>query len=421
MTSRELIRWSALHERRARAGWWTSRVVVAIVGGAAIAGWVAWRDATSTSAASHTWLAATVVAFAVTFMRVPFQLYWRPDASLLAQLPIEGGPLFDVALVRCVRAASATTLAALIGAVPFVQTSIELAARHAAFAVTLGIGAALFIPAVATWAATLVAFGQRDERIQRVRAAAGLAQTPDPPSSALLGALPGLGATILITGILLETRWLVDGPPVLPVPIVLGSIAGASVIAILAVRAVAPTVMGTILRDVSALDRQRLAHLEIRRPTAIERAIGKLVGEGELAYGKDARLMRRRYPMAYALGALAFLVLMIVGISRPDDPGPWLTATFAATAAYGIMLAGRLQRPPIELPRLSATLPISSAARERAKLAWLVGWWTIFVGAPGLFASLRQVDIGPHLVLLGAATLAILVASIVSTRRRTPR
>ncbi len=391
--------------------------MIALGFGVAIAAWVGWRETESVSSASHTWLAATLVAFAVTFLRVPFQLYWRADAALLAQLPIEGGPLFDAALVRCARAAGVTTAVTVIGTFPFLRTSIELAARHAAVAVTLGIGAALFMPAVATWAASLVAMGQRDERVQRVRAAAGLAQTPEPPSSALLGALPGFAATVLITGVFLVMRWLTGGTPIVAAPIVLGGIAGVSVLAILAVRAMAPRVMGTILRDVSALDRQRLAHLEVHPPTRIEQLIGILVGDGGLAYSKDARLMRRRYPMAFALGGLAFLVLVIVAIAQPDDPSPWLTATFAGTAAYGVMLAGRLQRPPIELPRLSATLPISRAARARAKLAWLLGWWTIFVVIPGVIAVVRQPDILPSLALLGGASATIVVAGLLGRGR----
>ncbi len=417
MTSRELIRWSALHERRARAGWWTSRFVLAVLAGIAIAAWVGWRGTVSVTSASHTWLAATTVAFAVAFLRVPFHLYWRPDASLLAQLPIEGGPLFDAALVRCVRAAAATTLAAILGAAPIARASLELAARHAAVALALGIGAALFMPAVATWAASLVALGQRDERVQRVRAAAGLAETPQAPSSALLGALPGFAATLVITAVLLVTRWLTGGTPVVSAPITLASIVGASVLAIVAIRATAPRVMGTILRDISALDRQRLATLEIRPPTAIERGIAGLLGDGALPYRKDARLVRRRYPMAFALGALAFLVLVIVAISQPADPGPWLTATIAGAAAYGVLLAGRLPRPPIELPRLSAALPITAAARGRAKLAWLLGWWTIFVAVPGLFAALRQDEILSGLVLLGGATAAVVIAGVVGSRQ----
>jgi hypothetical protein len=149
--------------------------------------------------------------------------------------------------------------------------------------------------------------------------------------------------------------------------------------------------MGTILRDVSALDRQRLATLEIRPPTAIERLVASMLGEAALPYRKDARLMRRRYPMAFALGALIFIVLVILGLARPADPTPWLIAVLAGGGMYAVALTGRLFRPPIELPRLAATLPITRAAMTRAKVAWIVAWATVFVVVPLLFAAVRLV------------------------------
>ncbi|HSK05708.1 MAG TPA: hypothetical protein VK932_30880 [Kofleriaceae bacterium] len=409
MTSAELIAWSSLAERRARR-WWSSRVTVALAAGGAIAAWVWWREAAGLASSSQAWLAAVLVAFALAFLRVPFHLYWRPDAALLAQLPIEGGPLLDAALVRCLRAAAATTLAALLGALPFLRSSHELAARHALVALALGAAAAWLLPAVTTGAAAIVTVGQRDARIQQVRAVTGAAAAPGPPSTALLGALPGLAATAILLGILLISPWLVGAAPHASPATILVAIAATSVASLAITRATAPRVMGTILRDVSALDRQHLATLEIRPPTAIERAIARLAGDAALPYGKDARLMRRRFPMAFALGSLAFLVLAIVGLSRPADPVPWLTAVIGAAAIYAIALAGRLGRPPIELPRLSATLPIAAAAVARAKLAWLLGWWTIFVLAPGLFAALRQADPVPGLALLGGGTAIALAA-----------
>ena len=418
MNSRQLIAWSQLHDRRARAGWWSSPAVGSLVAGAAIAGWVAWRATANLAAASHAWLAATLVAFAVAFLRVPFHLYWRADAALLAQLPLEGGPLFDAALARCIRAAAATTIAALIGALPVARIDVELYARHAAAALSLGVGAALLLPAVATWAASLVALGQSHDRVRRVRAVAGLAETSTAPSSALLGALPGFAATLIITGILLLTKWFVGGEPAVPAVVVLAAIVSASTFSIASARAIAPKVMATILRDISALDRQRLATLEIRPPTALERAIAAMIGDAKMPYEKDARLIRRRYPMAFALGALAFLVVAIIGGSQPDDPIPWLTATFAGTAAYATILAARLQRAPIELSRLSDTLPIAAAARSRAKLAWLIGWWTIFVAAPGAFAVARQAERAPGVVLLVVTTAIVLTASVVTSRLR---
>jgi hypothetical protein len=420
MKSRELIAWSRLAERRARAGWWASPLAISVAAGAAIATWVAWRESAGFASASHAWLAAVLVAFALAFLRVPFHLYWRADAALLAQLPLEGGPLLDAALLRCTRAAGTTTLAALLGALPFAQTSPELAARHALVALALGAAAAWLLPSVATWAAALVTIGQRDDRVQRMRAMAGVAATPGPPSTALLGALPGLVATVLITGVLLLSPWLVGRAPHAPVAPVLGAIAASSIAAVIATRLMAPGVMGTILRDVSALDRQHLAHLEIRPPTGIERAIASLLGRAGLPYAKDARLMRRRFPMAFALGSLAFLVLAIVGLARPADPVPWLTATIGGAAVYALALSARLRRPPIELPRLSSTLPISPASAARAKLAWLLGWWTIYVVIPGLFAALLQADPLPGLALLAGGTAIALAASLLRSASSAP-
>src|SRR5512146_2168626 len=185
MTSRQLIRWERTYARRARRGWWTSRWLIAVVAGGALAAFVAWRGDSSVIGASHVWLAGVVAAFALAFMRVPFHLYWRADAALLAQLPIEGGPLFDAALARCVLAAIATTVVAVIGAIPLALldpdavgwatralqampiagdpvprlTPIAFFLRHVELAGALGVTAAGFMPAVATWAASIVAHG----------------------------------------------------------------------------------------------------------------------------------------------------------------------------------------------------------------------------------------------------------------------
>src|SRR4051812_19739358 len=115
MTSRELVRWSRLHERRART---VPALAVPIAAGGLLAAWVWSRSSAGPVAASHAWLGGAIVAYAVAFLRVPFYLYWRADAPLLAQLPIEGRPLFDAALARCLSAAAATTIAVVIGAAP---------------------------------------------------------------------------------------------------------------------------------------------------------------------------------------------------------------------------------------------------------------------------------------------------------------
>ncbi len=398
MTSRELIRWSRRHERRAtplrRTPW-----AIAIAAGVLLHFPVGLQlHAAGPTAASHAWLAGALVAFALAFLRVPFQLYWRADAALLAQLPIEGGALLDAALLRCARAAVATLLATVIAAIPLWPLPSRIFWHHVAVAGVLAIAAAALLPAVAIWAASLVATGRHAGGARAIHVAtavatghpAAAARTSAPASSGtVLGALPGFASTVVIVVVVLASKWLVAETSAREVAPELGGLVIASVVAIAIVRATAPRVMGTILRDVSALDRQRLAPLEIKPPTPLERGVAALLGDAGLPYRKDARLMRRRYPMAYALGALAFLVLAIVGLARPDDPTPWLVGTLAAAAVYALALAGRLRRPPIELPRLAATLPITASARARAKLAWLVVWLTIFVVAPAAFALVR--------------------------------
>ncbi len=430
MTSRELIRWSRLHEKRSRTGVSSGLVVSAC--GALFAALVSWRVHERTAiSARKTWVAGALAAFGLAFMRVPFHLYWRPDAALLAQLPIGGGPLFDTALLRCVRAAAATSVVVLAGAAPLAQVSVELFARHAIMTATLFALAAAFLPAVATWAASLVA-GSTDalELATKLGGAPVRDKTTSKPpgsSSAILGALPGFASTVAIVFVIIVAPWLTGRETALEAPTVLAGLAAVSALALIAMRAAAPRLMGTILRDVSALDRQRLATLEILEPTALERAVARLIaspsfagarstpegsaelidsappsaalrgpaqpalaiGDAALVYRKDARLMRRRYPMAYALGALAFLVLVIVGLARPADPVPWLVAVLAGAAMYGATLAVRLRRPPIEIPRLAATLPIAPAALARAKLAWVVAWATVFVAIPLVFAAAR--------------------------------
>src|SRR5262245_56922418 len=165
MTSRELIRWSQLHERRARS---VPAYALPVIAGGLLAAWVGWRSAAGTVAASHAWLSGAVVAYAVAFLRVPSHVYWRADAALLAQLPVEGKPLFDAALVRCLRAAEGTTIAVAIGGIPLALATGDgtLAARHAVFALTLGFAAALLIPAVTIGAAAMVVHGSGERALR---------------------------------------------------------------------------------------------------------------------------------------------------------------------------------------------------------------------------------------------------------------
>src|SRR3569833_603648 len=159
------------------------RWVLADEVGPLLAGLVAWRATDSVASASHAWVAGTVAAFMVAFMRVPFHIYWRPDAALLAPLPIEGCILFASAVRRCIAGAAPTLVTVVVGAIPFAalsekavaaathtldakpnasepeprETPLELFGRHAGDGVACALVAATFIPAVAMYAASLVA------------------------------------------------------------------------------------------------------------------------------------------------------------------------------------------------------------------------------------------------------------------------
>lgn len=407
MTSRELIAWSARHEQRAHPGWWRSRAVLALALGAALAAWVAWRGAGG-------WLAAAIAVFGVAFLRIPFHIYWRADAALLAQLPIDGVPLFDAAIVRCARGAAVAAVGVALGAVPLFVEDTALGLRCLAFTGALAASAAWVVPAIVVWSASWVALDDGDGTAELLRSAAGVAPraaVPRESSSTVLGAVPGGVGAIAIVLLLLVSPWLRGGRPDLPAGPTLGGIAVVGALALIGARRRAGPAMGKILRDVSALDRQRLASLEIRPPTAIEAAIARAAGSAAaLPYRKLAVLVRRRYPLAFALGALVFATLAGVGLARPADPAPWLAVVLGGTTAYGVALAGRLRRPPLELPRLAASLPIPPAAQRRARLAWLAGWWGVFVVGPALFAALRQPAPGLGLGLLAAGTLVVALA-----------
>lgn len=415
MTSRQFLRWVRTHERRSRSH---LALLVPLLAAAGLAFFVYWRAVEAGPiAASHAWLACTIVAFALAFLRVPFHLYWRPDSAFLAQLPIPGVALFDAALLRCVRSALFTTLVVMIGAVPLLFVDAGALAfatrtlqatpivgpppgaispttfviRHLLLSGSLGVVAALFLPAVATSAASLVR-----RNVLEVASTLGGAPTrqatPVNPggSAAILGALPAFASTAVIVFTLLTAAWLENAEPIVSFPGTLITFVAVSVLAIVRARSAASRVMGDILRDVSALDRQQLATLEIRPPTALESGVSRLVGaDAGLIYRKDARLMRRRYPMAFALGGLAFGILVIIGFARPADPTPWLVVVLGGAGIYAIALAGRLVRPPIELPRLAATLPITREARMRAKIAWVAAWIVVFVVVPLGFAAIR--------------------------------
>lgn len=149
--------------------------------------------------------------------------------------------------------------------------------------------------------------------------------------------------------------------------------------------------MPRAMREVAALDRQILAHLEIHRATGLERAVAARLRDGAgPVFDGMARLLRRRYPLFALAGALAGIALVAIGLGRPTDADRWLAITLAGAAAVAVLLARATTQPAIELPRATATLPIAPAAvatARRAAVALWLGWWLTAPVAIAIAAS----------------------------------
>ena len=259
--------------------------------------------------------------------------------------------------------------------------------------------AACFIPAVTMWAASLVASSKNLLQIATALGGAPAARQAKPldapgtgSAGAVLGAIPGFASSVAIVVLFLASPWLLDQraharrDARLPMHRARISVFRSSAAAREdRLRAWARS-CATSPRSIASASRRSRS---IRRPRS-SAPVAKLLGAAALPYPKDARLMRRRYPMAFALGAL------VVHRARDRRPRrvPPIPAVARRDARRRAALRDRaraptLPQPPIELAAAVATLPIASAARRRAKLAWLVTWLVVFVAVPAAFALVR--------------------------------
>jgi hypothetical protein len=137
-----------------------------------------------------------------------------------------------------------------------------------------------------------------------------------------------------------------------------------------------------MLRDVSALDRQQLATIELGpAPWTLRVVARRLSGSVTLLLDKHARLMIRRYPMAGLAGFVIAATLTIASFSAPQAIG-LLVPTITVAFAYAVVLNARLHRAPVEQPRLLASLPFSGAQVRAAARAYVSWWWCLFVTIP---------------------------------------
>jgi hypothetical protein len=385
----------AVRSGRRRREW----LVAAAVGGAGAA-WVA----TASSSASTRWLSAAVALYAVAMLRVPFVLFWRGDAGLLTRLPVRGRPLFDAALRSTSSLAAQALVPALLAALPLLRLDggAELMLRHTALALAMAVAVAGFVPAVAVGAGALVVSG----RAQQLMSSMG-PELPAPPTS-WLGVLPGLASAAVILAAIDVSGWLTGGRAELgqAEPILIGIVA-VSLLAAAAARHAADRVMPAMLRDVSALDRQRLAPLELTPPPSTLRAVRRwLTPPGARLLDKHALLVSRRYPMAAVIGSVAFATSVVTAIAAPDTPGVLVT-TAALALAYAWILHGRLHAPPIELPRLLASLPLSPEQVTEAGRAYVLWWWGLYVLVPAVLVLARTSQAVALAGIYAAATAAL--------------
>jgi len=400
MDSRRLAHWSKLAERRrrrARSGlgamppWlWSALAGVALF--AALAHYLGAFDkaAVDPFAATNLWVAATVALHVVVVFGAPFRLYWRRDSGLLGRLALPGDSLFGLALRRT---ALATALAALPCAMALSAFGIwanwEVAARHAALLAVAVAWAALAGPALALLAGAIIS---SEKTAQLLDSVGGEFQAP---KTTWLGMFPGLGATALALALIAAGNWPV-GDVVTHVgnPLYLFAPAAAVPVALfLWTWRRAPAVMSAALLEVSALDRERLAHVDLTRPSLLERGFGRMVlsEQGCRVYEKDARLMRRRYPIPYFVGLVGMVAMWIVAAVNPASILTWAFVLAAGSSAYGVVMARRRYAPPIEHPQFLRTLAITPADVSRAKRAHTALWFAVYVVAGLVPVALRLV------------------------------
>jgi hypothetical protein len=377
-----------------------------LVTGAAAAAWVA--TAPDGSAASTRWLWTAVALYAVAMLRVPFVLFWRADAALLARLPIEGRPLWGAAQWAtgelAAQALAASSLAALPLAVLAGPDAVAVLGRHAALAVALAFAAAALVPAVAVAAGALVVSGKADQLL------AGLGGEVKAPPTAWLGVLPGLASAVAVLLAIDVGGWLRGGhAEVGDAVLLLAGMSAASVVAALLARAAADRVMPAMLRDVSALDRQQLATIELTAAPATLRALGRQLTPGaRLLLDKHARLLARRHPMSAVLGAVAFAILAISALASSHAAVLQVT-TLAVTFAYAMVLRGRMAQPPVELPRLRDSLPLTPGDAQAAARTYVLWWWGWFALLPGALVLARTAQLWQVAPALAAGTLLLVL------------
>jgi len=425
--ARRLLEWGDREEGRRRAArhalarippWLVSGLAGALLAAeilrrAGVLGEAAAAGSTAGSALGL-WLAVTGAVHVLVLFGSPHRLFWRSDAAIHTRLPIAGGPLFRLALVRSARSAARASLACALGALAFGPAQgWAVTGRLIELVAICGLVAGLLGPSVALMAGAVVASDKAQALLGQ------LGGEFDAPRTSWLGILPGVAATALILFLIALVPWAANPASstarpelALPAGVLIPLLATAW-----ALRA-AGRVMPAALREVSALDQVRLAHVDRSTASKLERAwFGALLGpRARHLADKDARLTRRRYPSPYFLGPLGVLVLWIIAATGSATSLPWAGAILFGIAFYAALVARRLVVAPVEIPRLLRTLPIEASevfSAKRAAVLLRAITWPVLGGVP---LALRSPDPVAAWVLVGGAALVAAVGGILAAR-----
>lgn len=410
ITARRLLAWGDLDDRRRRAARRSplarmSPWLVACLAGLALGG-ECWRrlEGGDAAGALRLWLMLTVAGHVLVLFGSPHRLYWRRDSPLLARMAIPGGALFRLALVRSARAAARVALASALAALAFGPSlGWPLAGRLELLVAVAALGAAGLGPAAALVAGAVVA----SDRAQAVLGE--IAGEFKAPRTSWLGILPGVAGSALVVALVALAPWAAGAPATgAREPVLVAVALAVPVLAVLVSLARADRVIPAALREVSALDQERLAHIDRVGASRLERVWLRVLRApgARLVAGKDAALTRRRFPSPYFIAPTGTAVLWLMAWLGGPRVLPWASVILFGLAVYAVLMARRLVAPPVEIPRLLASLPIAPADARAAKRAAVLLRALVWVAPGGLPLALAF----PTAWAVTAAALAIAAA-----------
>jgi len=349
------------------------------------------------------WLFTCALGAALVPMGAPWRYYWRGDSTLLARLPIPGDALYRLGAVRGARVAGENLVVLALAASPALFVDAGMFARGlvvAALAVALGV---LLAPVAAVVAGSLVTSPSAQRAFDNMTGAGGA------PSVVWLSLVPAAAGCLVGAVPYVLLPWLAGtgadtrlGPAL---PVAAAALAGGGILFLLATP-LARRILPEATREVAALDQVRLAHVELDRARGLERWVAAAAGAGRPIFAKDVALTRRRYPSYYLWHGATVIALWVIAFVV-DEPtrARWTLGLAAGMAAYTVLLARRLARPPVERPRLLRVLPFPAGAATRAKRVY-VGWRALAPVVLGVAPAVAR-DADPFAIALPAAGVVV--------------